>query len=81
MLINKLGGGFWVVAIIGNTVVWFNDIEDGFNRSEYTDYKKINDYWCNQDELEWTIQHILNEIKEGNPSGGYASPPSSVNLK
>jgi hypothetical protein len=26
------GGGFWVVAIIGKTVVWFNDIEDGYNK-------------------------------------------------
>src|ERR1700730_6100450 len=30
------GGGFWVVAVIGRTVVWYNDIEDGFNRSNYS---------------------------------------------
>ena len=27
------GGGFWVVGIIGSTVIWYNDIEEGFNRS------------------------------------------------
>lgn len=27
------GGGFWVVAIYGSTVVWYNDIEEGFNAS------------------------------------------------
>lgn len=30
------GGGFWVIGIIGNTVLWYNDIEDGFNRSKYS---------------------------------------------
>ena len=32
---GDLGGGFWVVALLGETVVWFNDIEDGFNRSHF----------------------------------------------
>ena len=26
---GDLGGGFWVVAVLGNRVVWFNDIEGG----------------------------------------------------
>lgn len=72
------GNGFWVVAIIGKIVVWYNDIEDGFNRSTYKNYGKINEYWCNQDELEHTIQQILNEIKDGYPSGGYAGPPEPL---
>ena len=29
------GGGFWVVAVVGRTVIWYNDIEEGFNRSTY----------------------------------------------
>lgn len=62
------GGGFWAVAIIGRVVVWYNDIEEGFNRSKYTTYGEIDEYYCDQDELEWTIQHILNEIYEANPS-------------
>lgn len=53
------GNGFWVVAIIGKTVVWYNDIEDGYNRSTFSKYGKINEYWCNQDELEWVVQHIM----------------------
>jgi hypothetical protein len=57
------GGGFWVVAIYGNTVIWYNDIEEGFNRSSYRNFGEIIEYLCNQDELEWTIQYILNEIK------------------
>lgn len=61
------GGGFWVVGLIGNQVIWFNDIEDGFNISQYKNYGQIEDYWCNQDELEWTIQSVLNSIQKGYP--------------
>jgi hypothetical protein len=53
------GGGFWVVAIIGNVVIWFNDIENGFNRSSFTILGQIDEYYCNQDNLEWQIQSIL----------------------
>ena len=75
---GKKGGGFWVVAIYGNTVIWYNDIEEGFNRSTYNAYGRISEYWCNQDNLEWTLQHVLDEIREGISSGGYASPPQSL---
>jgi len=47
------GGGFWVVALLGKQVVWYNDIEEGFNISNYTNYGEIDDYWCNQDEISW----------------------------
>ena len=75
---GKEGNGFWVVAIFGKTVVWYNDIEDGFNRSSYTNYGEIKEYWCNQNELELIVQHILNEIKDGYPSGGYCGPPEPL---
>ena len=68
------GGGFWVVGIYGHNVLWFNDIEDGFNRSTYTSHSTINEYWCNQDNLEWQLQNILEELKSGTPSGQYAGP-------
>lgn len=72
------GGGFWVVAIFGRTVIWFNDIEEGFNRSSYDKYGTISEYWCNQDELEWILQHVLDEIKDGFSSGGYAGLPEPI---
>ena len=59
------GGGFWVVAIIGNSVIWFNDIEEGFNRSTFKEFGKIEEYYCNQDKLEWQIQKIINQIQKG----------------
>jgi hypothetical protein len=59
------GGGFWVVAIVGLTVIWYNDIEEGFNRSRYSVYGQIEDYWCNQDELDLTIGYLMNTLEHG----------------
>jgi hypothetical protein len=59
------GNGFWVVAIIGRTVIWYNDIEEGFNRSSYAAYGTIQDYWCNQDELELTLEYLMNSLERG----------------
>ena len=41
------GNGFWVVAIFGRNVVWYNDIEEGFNRSPYANRGIFGDYRCN----------------------------------
>jgi hypothetical protein len=59
------GKGFWAVGLIGRTVIWYNDIEEGFNRSGFTAYGTIDDYWCNQDELEVTVQYVLNALQQG----------------
>jgi len=58
------GNGFWVVGILDHNVIWYNDIEEGFNLSPYTNYGTIDEYWCNQDQLEWVLQHIIDQ--EGN---------------
>ncbi|WP_202033688.1 MULTISPECIES: hypothetical protein [unclassified Massilia] len=57
---GSVGGGFWVVAIMGNRVLWFNDIEDGFNWSSYVVWGRLAEYFCNQDELELAVQKGLN---------------------
>jgi hypothetical protein len=57
--------GFWAVGVIGMHVVWFNEIEEGFNLSHYTIFGTIDEYWCNQDELEHAIQRLLNAIEHG----------------
>lgn len=41
---GKEGGGFWVVAIKDFEVIWYNDIEEGFNTSIFHLKGKINDY-------------------------------------
>lgn len=76
---GKMGDGFWVVALIGNLVVYYNDIENGFNISQYQQFGVISDYWCNQDELEWSVQNILDAILNGGNYFPHASPPKPIN--
>lgn len=47
------GGGFWVVAVHRDRALWFNDIEEGFNVSQYVTRGEIpsDEYCCNQDGL------------------------------
>jgi hypothetical protein len=59
------GGGFWTVGLIGRTAIWYNDREDGFNRSVYSNYGIIDDYWCNQDELDVTVAYLASVLSEG----------------
>ena len=75
---GEAGNGFWVVAIIGRTVIWYNDIEEGFNRSSYVSYGKIEDYWCNQDELELTLEYLMNSIERGRDLVLMRSKPQRV---
>jgi hypothetical protein len=46
------GGGFWAVAESDGNVVWYNDIEDGFNISRFTRRGIIDEYLCNQNTFE-----------------------------
>jgi hypothetical protein len=57
---GDLGGGFWVVALLEDRVLWYNDIEDGFNVSRFATLGTIPDgeYWCNQDELRWALDAL-----------------------
>lgn len=57
------GGGFWVVALCGTRVIWYNDIEDGFNISPYIRWGEIEGYYCNQVELRHAIIWLFELIK------------------
>lgn len=59
------GGGFWVVAIAGTHVIWYNDIEDGFNISAYSEFGTIDEYGCSQLELEDAVLYVLDRVKTG----------------
>jgi len=73
------GDGFWVVGILGQQVVWYNDIEDGFNVSRYEALGVIAEYWCNKDELHHTMAALLQQVQTGEAPGRFG-PPSSDNL-
>lgn len=72
---GDVGNGFWVVAVIGQTVVWYNDIEEGFNRSLFSSAGEIGEYQCNDDELQWTIGKLLTELETGRDSSQRLGPP------
>lgn len=46
------GGGFWAVAAKDGYVVWYNDIENGFNISQFTKRGIIDEYLCNETTFE-----------------------------
>ena len=54
---GDLGSGFWAVAVKDDRVLWYNDIEEGFNVSSFVTQGEIpqNQYWCNQDCLRWAL--------------------------
>lgn len=70
-------GGFWVVGLLGRTVIWYNEIENGFNRSRYSTYGTIDEYWCNTDRLEEALQRLMDALNPdlAGSSSGRASPP------
>ena len=59
-----MGGGFWVVAVIGDRCFWYNDIEDGFNISRYQAMGQIDEYGCNQTELDRCIRAFLADLTQ-----------------
>ena len=68
---GDLGGGFWVVAQMDDRVLWYTDIEDGFNVSRFETRGAIpsNEYWCIQDDLRWTLERLAGKLIVG-----FASP-------
>ncbi|MFN8417475.1 MAG: hypothetical protein U0U66_14170 [Cytophagaceae bacterium] len=60
---GKEGGGFWVVAIYKHKVIWYNDIEEGFNISDYKILGQIEAYACEQDELRWAVRKLSEMVK------------------
>jgi len=78
---GDVGGGFWVAAIVGKECLFYNDIEDGWNWSVYEAYGEIRDYWCNQDELELAVQHIIDGIGAEGFSVPRRGPPMPVEWK
>lgn len=70
------GGGFWVVAVEGASVVWFNDIEGGFNISRFSSRGTIDEYWCNQDDF----GVVLRNLPEGRFAEHFAEMRSDADV-
>jgi hypothetical protein len=68
-------GPFWVVAIIGETVIYYNHFEYGFNRSSWTAFGFIDQFQSLQFELEQAAQVQLDIINSGYDVGPRSSGP------
>ena len=71
------GGGFWVVAVSDAKVLWYNDIEEGFNVSRFVTRGRIpeGEYWCNQDRLGWAVPPSRCQPRRVSPG---SAPPSGL---
>jgi hypothetical protein len=58
------GNGFWIVGIIGQQILWYNDIEEGFNTSSYSQFGGIGEYVCNQDTLDICVSNIFKVFRK-----------------
>jgi hypothetical protein len=67
------GGGFWVVAVVGQECVWYNDIEDGFDISPFSQFGVIGDYRCSQLELHHCVYRYIEMFRKA--VGGVAIRP------
>jgi hypothetical protein len=68
------GGGFWVVAVMGQQCIWFNDVEDGFNASRFESFGIIAEYWCNQLRLHQCLSRSFETLMQA--IAGKPTPPT-----
>lgn len=61
---GEMGGGFWVVAIMGQTIIWYNDIEEGFIAEPYQRFGVIPKYSCNYDDLKSIVLRIWRNLTD-----------------
>ena len=55
-------GGFRAVALDGDQVLWFNEIEEGFNWSPWSSRGTIGEYGCNQTTFEDILEGIAQTL-------------------
>ena len=53
---------FWAVAVMGQTVVWYDDMEDGFAVTEYLEFGAIAGSSSGDMSLERAIQELINRL-------------------
>jgi hypothetical protein len=70
------GGGFWAVGVSGDSVIWFNDIEGGFNQSPFERRGVIGDYRCNQADF----AQFLDTLPEALEAERYAEASPSTEV-
>lgn len=59
---------FYVIAIFGHKVIYYNDIEEGFNIAEFEEYGRLKaGGGANQNDFGEYISHLFTFISSGKP--------------
>ena len=56
---NEPDDGFWVVAVMGNKVLWYNHVEQGFNVSVFSSYGCIDKYESRKDDFDTAFKKVM----------------------
>lgn len=67
----------WAVGLIGTTVLYYNRMESGFNRSPWTQFGVIDQYQSMDWSLEALLEHQLAVIAAGSDMGPWAGEPQA----
>lgn len=57
--IDVIEENFWVVAKANQYIIWYNDIEEGFNISTYKIDGEIHQYGASKHELQFALQRLI----------------------
>src|SRR5579871_3178772 len=63
-----------VIARNGNEVIYYEDVEEGFNVSPISPDGRVLEHWCNQDELKFALNFWI----EGRPRPEKCAPAKSI---
>ena len=56
---QEIDEGFWVIAVIGNKVLWYNHLEQGFNISHFSSFGCIDKYDSRKDSFDTAFKRIM----------------------
>ena len=59
------GQPFWVVAILGNRCLHFNDVEGGWGWGRFSEWGQVGESHCQQDEIHHVVEQTLFAIDHG----------------
>ncbi len=59
------GKQFWVIAVLGNRCLYFNEVEGGWGWGRYERWGMISGYHCQQNEIHHIVFQTLFAIDHG----------------
>ncbi|RWL93732.1 MAG: hypothetical protein EOR68_23405 [Mesorhizobium sp.] len=66
----------WVVAVIGRSVISYNEWDSGFDRSQFVRYGEIAQFGWGDGSLGAVVQDVLNELELGHRTAPTVSGPN-----